>query len=257
MQPTVYLETSIISYLAARPSRDLIVTARQQLTQSWWRERRPGFDLYVSQLVLDEARAGDRDVAERRVALLAGLPVLDITPEVAELAAALVERVPLPPRAGADATHIAVAAYHGMDFLVTWNSAHIANAELRERVEQVCRESGCAPRSVHAGRTDGRQQWLTSSTSRSHGAIRLLRRCGAFVTHSLPRPVTTSASSADAFVRSKLALGTPWSRTRAARHPAGPATQREWDTTPEWPADSALEPTAPVAHERPGSARGR
>ncbi|HAM59572.1 MAG TPA: DNA-binding protein [Candidatus Rokubacteria bacterium] len=145
MRSAVYVETSIISYLAARPSRDLIVAARQQVTHTWWRDRRPLFDLYVSQVVLDEVRAGDPEAAERRVALLAGLPVLDITPEVAEVAAALIARVPLPPRAGADAAHIAVAAYHGIDFLLTWNSAHIANAELRPRVEQVCRESGYRP----------------------------------------------------------------------------------------------------------------
>ncbi len=115
------------------------------MTHSWWRDRRPVFDLYVSQVVLDEVRGGDPEAAERRVALLTGLPVLDITPEVAELAAGLIARVPLPPRAGADAAHIAVAAYHGMDFLLTWNSAHIANAEMRPRVEQVCRESGYRP----------------------------------------------------------------------------------------------------------------
>ena len=79
------------------------------------------------------------------MALLAGLPVLDITPEVGELAATLIVRVPFPPRAGADAAHIAVAAHHDMDFVLTWNSAHIANAELRPRVEQVCRESGYRP----------------------------------------------------------------------------------------------------------------
>lgn len=138
----VYVETTIISYLAARPSRDLIVAARQQLTQTWWHHRRPDFDVYVSQLVLAEAEAGDPEAAERRATVLSGLPVLDIVPGVAELAATLVERVPLPPRAAADATHIALAAYHGMDFLITWNAAHIANAELRQRVEQVCRESG-------------------------------------------------------------------------------------------------------------------
>ena len=141
----MYVETSIISYLAARPSRDLIVAARQQVTHTWWRDRRRLFDLYVSQVVLNEARGGDPEAAERRVAVLAGLPVLDITPEVAELAAALIARVPLPPRAGADAAHIAVATYHAMDFLLTWNSAHIANAELRSSVEQVCRESGYRP----------------------------------------------------------------------------------------------------------------
>jgi hypothetical protein len=135
----VYVETSILSYLASRPSRDLVVAARQQLTHTWWRKRRPAFDLYVSQLVLDEVQAGDPEVARRRVALVIDVPVLEITPEVAQLAAALIERVPLPPRAGADAAHIAIAACHGMDFLLTWNSTHIANAELRPRVEDVCR----------------------------------------------------------------------------------------------------------------------
>jgi predicted nucleic acid-binding protein len=145
VRSSVYVETSIISYLAARPSRDLIVAARQQVTHTWWGERRPAFDLYVSQIVLDEILAGDPDAAQRRATLVAGIPVLDITPEVADLAAALIQRVPLPPRAGADAAHIAAAAYHGIGFLMTWNAAHIANAELRPRVEQVCRENGYPP----------------------------------------------------------------------------------------------------------------
>ncbi len=142
---TVYVETTIISYLAARPSRSLIVAARQHLTQTWWDVRRPQFDTYVSQLVVAEARAGNPEAAERRAALLAGLPVLDIVPEVAALASLLVERVPLPSRAAPDATHIAVAAYHGIEFLVTWNVAHLANAELRQRVERVCRDAGYSP----------------------------------------------------------------------------------------------------------------
>ena len=157
---SVYVETSIISYLAARPSRDLIVAARQQLTHTWWRDRRPMFDLYVSQVVLDEILAGDPDAAERRAALVAGIPMLDIVPEVADLAAALIQRVPLPTTAGADAAHIATAAYHRIDFLMTWNSTHIANAELRPRVERVCRESGhpapvlCTPDELMGGSDD-------------------------------------------------------------------------------------------------------
>lgn len=83
MPGTIYVETSIISYLAARPSRDLITAARQQVTHTWWRERRPEFDLYVSQVVLAEAAAGDPQAATRRAELLAQLPLLDVTPEVA------------------------------------------------------------------------------------------------------------------------------------------------------------------------------
>ena len=145
MPGTIYVETSIISYLAARPSRDLITAARQQVTHTWWRERRPEFDLYVSQMVLAEAAAGDPHAATRRAELLAPLPLLDVTPEVAELAAALLQQVPLPPRAGADAAHIAIAAYYRLDFLLTRNSAHIANAARRPRIEEVCRQSGFRP----------------------------------------------------------------------------------------------------------------
>ena len=142
MRPTVYVETSIISYLAAHPSRDLVTAARQQITHTWWLARRPEFMVFASQVVLDEAAAGDPQAAGRRMKLLEGVPLLDLTPEVADLAAALITRLPLPQRAGADAAHIAVAARHGVNFLLTWNCAHIANAELRPRIERICREQG-------------------------------------------------------------------------------------------------------------------
>jgi hypothetical protein len=142
MRPTVYLETSIVSYLAAYPSRDLVTAARQQVTHTWWKERRGDFTIFASQVVLDEASAGDSDAARRRMDLLKDVPLLDVTPEVADLAAALIQRLPLPRRAGADAAHIALAARHKVDFLLTWNCAHIANAELRPRIERICREQG-------------------------------------------------------------------------------------------------------------------
>lgn len=142
MRPTVYIETSIISYLAAHPSRDLITAAHQQTTHIWWQEHRPGFLIFASQVVLDESAAGDPQIASKRMEILKNLPLLEITPEVAELAAALITRLPLPPRAGADAAHIAVAAYHGMNFLLTWNCSHIANAVLRPRIERICKEQG-------------------------------------------------------------------------------------------------------------------
>jgi hypothetical protein len=145
MRRTVYLETTIFSYLASRPSRDVIVAARQQLTHLWWQSRRSVFDLYVSRIVLDEIEAGDSEQPQKRSELVTGLPILDMPSEVADLAAALIHEVPLPPKAGTDAAHIAVAAYHGVDFLLTWNAAHIANAELRPRVEQICRRLGYSP----------------------------------------------------------------------------------------------------------------
>jgi predicted nucleic acid-binding protein len=98
--------------------------------------------LFASQVVLDEAAAGDPEAARRRLKLLSDVPLLEITPEVADLAATLIRRLPLPQRAGADAVHIAVAAHHNINFLLTWNCAHIANAVLRPRIERLCREQG-------------------------------------------------------------------------------------------------------------------
>jgi hypothetical protein len=128
--------------LASRPSRDVIVAGRQQLTHAWWEVRRPAFDLVISQVVLDEVRAGDPNAAQRRMAFIEDVPLLDMTPATAELAVTLIERVPLPTQAAADAAHMAVAAFHGVDFLMTWNVAHIANAALRRRVEDICRAQG-------------------------------------------------------------------------------------------------------------------
>ena len=145
MPARVYVETSVISYLAARPSRDLIIAARQQLTHVWWLRRRPQFEVFVSQLVVDEARAGDPEAASRRAERLEGVPLLDITPAAVGLARRLLEAVGLPAQAAADALHIATAASHGMEYLLTWNSAHIANAEYRPRVERTCRAYGFEP----------------------------------------------------------------------------------------------------------------
>ena len=99
MKRRVYIETSVVSYLASRPSRDVVSAGRQQLTHTWWEIRRPVFDLVISQVVLDEVRAGDPHAAQRRMAFVAALPLLDITDEATELAATLIERVPLPPQA--------------------------------------------------------------------------------------------------------------------------------------------------------------
>jgi hypothetical protein len=142
VQRRVYLETTIVSYLASRPSRDVIVAARQQITHAWWENRRRLFDTVISQIVLDEAGAGDPEAAARRLALVAGVPLLDVTPQVASLAATLIREVPLPSQAAADAAHIAVATFHKVEFVLTWNVAPIANAVLRRRVEAVCRKHG-------------------------------------------------------------------------------------------------------------------
>jgi predicted nucleic acid-binding protein len=130
------------SYLTAWPSRDLIRASHQQITREWWQTRRDHFDIYISQLVLDEAGAGDAEAARERLEALQPCPLLDITSDVEVLAKALMDSLALPPKAVTDAAHIAIAALHGMEFLLTWNCTHIANAELAAAIEQVCRERG-------------------------------------------------------------------------------------------------------------------
>jgi hypothetical protein len=142
MKPKVYLETTIPGYLTARPSRDLVTAAHQQITREWWDTRRHAFDLFVSQMVIDEASAGDQEAATRRLEVLLPLPLLAPHAEGAELAQALIEQVPLPVSAAADALHIAIAVVNGMDYLLTWNCTHIANAVLRSQIEAVCRSKG-------------------------------------------------------------------------------------------------------------------
>lgn len=144
-KPKVYLETTIASYLTAWPSRDLVMAANQETTREWWANRKDAFQLFVSQTFIKESSAGDPDAAQRRLEFLKPFPRLDITEEVESLAANLIADVPLPPKAQADALHIAVAAVNHMNYLLTWNCTHIANATLRTRIEAVCRSHGFEP----------------------------------------------------------------------------------------------------------------
>jgi hypothetical protein len=145
MKPKAYLETTIPSYLTARPSRDLVRAAHQQTTREWWEQRRTEFDLFVSQVVVRECQGGDTDAAAKRLDVIQGLPLLEQTVEAVTLAQALLDAVPLPNQAVVDALHIAISAVHGMDYLLTWNCTHIANASLRFSIESVCREHGYEP----------------------------------------------------------------------------------------------------------------
>jgi hypothetical protein len=156
MKPTVYVETTVPSYLTAWASRDVVRAGEQQVTRDWW-ARRSAYDLRVSSLVLLECRAGDAEAAAMRLAALDGIPVLAQTTEAEVLAETLLREVPLPARAAADALHVAVAAVNGVFYLVTWNCTHIANASLRPRIEEACRRSGyeppviCTPRELLGG----------------------------------------------------------------------------------------------------------
>jgi hypothetical protein len=141
MRKRVYLETTIPSYLAAWASRDLLQAARQRITHDWWDTQRQNYELCLSQIVLDEAAGGDADAAKRRMAILAGLPLLDLTAEVDPVAEAIMASGLLPPRAARDAVHIAVSAVHSVDLLLTWNCRHIANARIIRELGQIV--AGC------------------------------------------------------------------------------------------------------------------
>lgn len=147
MKPRVYVETTIPSYLTAWPSGNLIRAAHQRQTALWW-GRRDEYELFGSVLLLDECRAGDPTAAEARLAAVSGLPLLDQVTDVPALTDLLVRSVPLPEKAVSDATHIATAAVHGMDLLVTWNCRHINNPVFRPRVEAVCRAAGYEPPTI-------------------------------------------------------------------------------------------------------------
>ena len=137
MKKSVYIETTMVSYLTGRPSRDVIRAARQAITKQWWNERRRDFDLFVSEAVFEEAEKGDRRAAERRKRVLERLNRLDISDADAELAAALVESGSIPQKAAGDALHLAVTAVQKIDFLLTWNFRHLANAEMMSQMATV------------------------------------------------------------------------------------------------------------------------
>lgn len=140
--PRLYVETTIPSYMTARQSRDLRLAAHQEVTHDWWTDQRHEYDLYTSAFVREEAAEGHPAMAAARLALLDGVPVLPTTDEVEDLAGRLLDGGLIPAKAATDAFRIAVAAVHGMDFLLTWNCTHIHNLSIVRRVERICASAG-------------------------------------------------------------------------------------------------------------------
>lgn len=140
----VYLETTIVSYLVASPSRDLLQAAHQEATRQWW-SGRGRFDLFVSSAVIAEARRGNAAAAARRLEALRGIPTLAVGRKVAPLARTLIQSGALPDKARLDAVHVAIAATNGIDYLLTWNMRHLANAFIRGKIEERCRKAGLKP----------------------------------------------------------------------------------------------------------------
>ncbi|MFA7241683.1 MAG: type II toxin-antitoxin system VapC family toxin [Sulfuricellaceae bacterium] len=145
MKPKVYLETSVISYLTALPSNDLRATANQSSTLEWWQTQRQKFELLISAFVIAEAGLGNPEAARRRLAAIADLVELEANESVRTLGKALIQHHALPAKAEMDAYHVAVATVHGVDFLLTWNCTHIANAATRPKIETTCRNLGFEP----------------------------------------------------------------------------------------------------------------
>ena len=154
---SVYLETTFISYLVSRPSRDLLVAAHQQTTHEWWTNRRQDFECYVSQVVIDEAMAGDPEEAKKRMDKINEFPVLEVNEEAEFLTRSILESGAIPLRAVRDAAHIAVAAVNVVDYLMTWNCTHLANAQIIRRISVVCNNKGydmpviCTPEELMGG----------------------------------------------------------------------------------------------------------
>ncbi|MCF4967597.1 type II toxin-antitoxin system VapC family toxin [Nostoc sp. CMAA1605] len=137
MKETVYIETSILGYLTARLTDNLILAANIKITQDWWNVRRGSFLLYASEIVEDEAARGDTAIASQRLNLLQSLTFLDLTEEAMELAQEFLQQSNLPPKAANDALHIALATVYGLDYLLTWNCKHMANAQIQRKLSQI------------------------------------------------------------------------------------------------------------------------
>ena len=133
MSETVYIETSVIGYLTARSTKNLVVAGNIETTRDWWQNRRNDFVLYISQVVLDEVAKGDAEIALKRLEILNGLLLVELNQAVRNLAAQFLIRSNLPPKASDDAVHIAAATVHGLDYLLTWNCKHITNAQIQPR----------------------------------------------------------------------------------------------------------------------------
>lgn len=157
MLESVYIESSVISYLTARPNRDVIIAARQAITEIWWQNRRAEFELYISVLVEQEIARGDPDAAEKRLRIVETIPLVAISPEAQSLAEDLLAHGAVPANSGEDALHIGIAAAAGIDFILTWNFKHLNNVHTKAAIKEAIEACGfvcpilCSPEELGAG----------------------------------------------------------------------------------------------------------
>jgi len=142
---SAYIETTIVGHLAGRIHPDPLVATRQQATRDWWRDEAGRYEVFISQVVLEECSQGDPSAAAERLEVVKDIDLLEASDEVDDLADALISKKAVPASEPRDAFHIAIAAVNGVNYLLTWNCTHIANATLRSRIEKVCRDAGFEP----------------------------------------------------------------------------------------------------------------
>jgi len=147
-KPSIYLETSVVSFLTNRLSSDLVVAGHQRSTRVWWEEYRQNYGLYVSPIVLREAGQGDAEASKRRLDAIRGIPSLELTEAVFELAAQFLNQGILPEKAKEDALHLAISTVHGIRFLLSWNYRHIANPLTREALTRMSVERSFIPPTI-------------------------------------------------------------------------------------------------------------
>ncbi len=159
-KPTVYIESSVISYLVSRPSRDVVIAGRQAISHDWWENHRYRFDLRISALVEEEISRGDPSAAQRRLALIQEIPGLIISDKAIVLARLLLTQGIVPEGSQEDALHISVAAAQGVDYLLTWNFKHINNAEIKSEISRTVESCGfecpqiCSPEELGGNAND-------------------------------------------------------------------------------------------------------
>lgn len=156
MSETVYIESSVISYFTARPNRDVVVSARQAITENWWRNQKSKYEVFISGLVVQEISKGDEEAAQKRLEAIEGIPLLAMPEEALKLAKDLLAQGAVPPNSEEDAFHIAIAAVSGINFLLTWNFKHINNAHTKALISSVVETHGficpilCSPEELGA-----------------------------------------------------------------------------------------------------------
>ena len=145
IKPRVYIEPTVVSYLAARPSDNPILASRQKASRQLWRDYADRFEFVISQVVLAEIQRGDATAAQQRLEIISALTILENSPEIDMLVQKLLDSAAVPRNSRPDAQHIAVATVHGVEYLVSWNHKHIVNENKREHINRVCREAGFQP----------------------------------------------------------------------------------------------------------------